>query len=417
MDALLTIAGARRQLDLAPAPLFLRKRHLRHRVILILKEARMSKTHSISTLTTGLAVLAAACWLVTGAFPLTAEPQVVNDAAGVTVNLNGAAVLHRTAVHYPPAALQQGVQGTVQVEVKLDAGGNVSDARVLSGPDELRRAALESVLDWHFTRDVAGTTRVVGIAFELPKRDAVGDYITGLRADPAGGVSGGAPRGVVGGIIGAVPANAPPPPPPPLPPGQPNRIASIRVEGLSDQATSDLLASLPLHEGDEMTNENMQRAAQAVRAFDEHLSTLWSTHRTQDGAATDLIISVAGTQPELRRMVTNAIPPAASLAPAVAGPPAQIRVGGNVQATLIVTKVPPVYPALAKQARVSGVVHLDAIIAKDGTIQELHSLGGPALLLQAAMDAVRQWTYRPTMLNGEPVMVETTIDVNFTLNQ
>ena len=417
MDALLTIAGARRQLDLAPAPLFLRKRHLRHRVILILKEARMSKTHSISTLTTGLAVLAAACWLVTGAFPLTAEPQVVNDAAGVTVNLNGAAVLHRTAVHYPPAALQQGVQGTVQVEVKLDAGGNVSDARVLSGPDELRRAALESVLDWHFTRDVAGTTRVVGIAFELPKRDAVGDYITGLRADPAGGVSGGAPRGVVGGIIGAVPANAPPPPPPPLPPGQPNRIASIRVEGLSDQATSDLLASLPLHEGDEMTNENMQRAAQAVRAFDEHLSTLWSTHRTQDGAATDLIISVAGTQPELRRMVTNAIPPAASLAPAVAGPPAQIRVGGNVQATQIVTKVPPVYPALAKQARVSGVVHLDAIIAKDGTIQELHSLGGPALLIQAAMDAVRQWTYRPTMLNGEPVMVETTIDVNFTLNQ
>ena len=417
MDALLTIAGARRQLDLAPAPLFLRKRHLRHRVILILKEARMSKTHSISTLTTGLAVLAAACWLVTGAFPLTAEPQVVNDAAGVTVNLNGAAVLHRTAVHYPPAALQQGVQGTVQVEVKLDAGGNVSDARVLSGPDELRRAALESVLDWHFTRDVAGTTRVVGIAFELPKRDAVGDYITGLRADPAGGVSGGAPRGVVGGIIGAVPANAPPPPPPPLPPGQPNRIASIRVEGLSDQATSDLLASLPLHEGDEMTNENMQRAAQAVRAFDEHLSTLWSTHRTQDGAATDLIISVAGTQPELRRMVTNAIPPAASLAPAVAGPPAQIRVGGNVQATLIVTKVPPVYPALAKQARVSGVVHLAAIIAKDGTIQELHSLGGPALLIQAAMDAVRQWTYRPTMLNGEPVMVETTIDVNFTLNQ
>jgi protein TonB len=116
-------------------------------------------------------------------------------------------------------------------------------------------------------------------------------------------------------------------------------------------------------------------------------------------------------------MVTNAIPPAASLAPAVAGPPAQIRVGGNVQATLIVTKVPPVYPALAKQARVSGVVHLDAIIAKDGTIQELHSLGGPALLLQAAIDAVRQWTYRPTMLNGEPVMVETTIDVNFTLNQ
>ena len=63
------------------------------------------------------------------------------------------------------------------------------------------------------------------------------------------------------------------------------------------------------------------------------------------------------------------------------------------------------------------VVHLAAVIAKDGTIQELHSLGGPALLIQAAMDAVKTWIYKPTMLNGEPVQVETTIDVNFTLNQ
>jgi len=92
-------------------------------------------------------------------------------------------------------------------------------------------------------------------------------------------------------------------------------------------------------------------------------------------------------------------------------------VGGNVQGAMIIRKTPPIYPQLAKSARVSGVVHLAAIIAKDGTIQELHSLGGPALLIQAAMDAVKTWVYKPTMLNGEPVQVETTIDVNFTLNQ
>ena len=97
--------------------------------------------------------------------------------------------------------------------------------------------------------------------------------------------------------------------------------------------------------------------------------------------------------------------------------PIRIKVGGNVQGALILKKTPPIYPQLAKSARVSGVVHLAAIISKDGTIQELHSLGGPALLIQAAMDAVKQWVYRPTMLNGEPVQVETTIDVNFTLNQ
>src|ERR1017187_949366 len=221
MDALLAIAGARAQLDLAPAPLFLRKRHLKHRVVLILKESRMSKTHLISTLTTGLAVLAAACWLVTGAFPLTAEPQVVNDAAGVTVNMNSATVLHRTGVSHPAAALQHGVQGALSVEVKLDSSGNVSDARVLSGPDELRRAALESVLQWHFTHDAAGTTRVVQITFELPKQGAAEDAVVapggvvgGIVGGVPGGVPGGVSRGVVGGIIGSVPAGLPPPPPP-----------------------------------------------------------------------------------------------------------------------------------------------------------------------------------------------------------
>jgi len=106
-------------------------------------------------------------------------------------------------------------------------------------------------------------------------------------------------------------------------------------------------------------------------------------------------------------------PPAAKKEAAVQ----RIKVGGNVQGAMILKKTPPIYPALAKSARVQGVVHLAAIIAKDGTIQELHALGGPALLIQAAMDAVKTWVYRPTMLNGEPVQVETTIDVNFTLNQ
>ena len=93
----------------------------------------------------------------------------------------------------------------------------------------------------------------------------------------------------------------------------------------------------------------------------------------------------------------------------------RIKVGGNVQGAKIVKKIPPVYPQLAKSARVSGVVHLAAIIAKDGTIQELQYVSGPALLMRAAMDAVHEWRYHPTMLNGEPVEVDTTIDVVFSL--
>ena len=116
--------------------------------------------------------------------------------------------------------------------------------------------------------------------------------------------------------------------------------------------------------------------------------------------------------------IPSAAPPPPPPPPQKKEPALQrIKVGGNVQSAMIIRKTPPVYPQLAKSARVSGVVHLAAVIAKDGTIQELHSLGGPALLIQAAMDAVKTWVYRPTMLNGEAVQVETTIDVNFTLNQ
>lgn len=96
--------------------------------------------------------------------------------------------------------------------------------------------------------------------------------------------------------------------------------------------------------------------------------------------------------------------------------PQRIRQGGNVQQALLVNQVKPLYPPLARTVRVSGTVTLHAIISKDGTVQRLESMSGPPLLVQAALDAVRQWRYRPTLLNGEPVEVDTTIEVVFTLN-
>ena len=73
------------------------------------------------------------------------------------------------------------------------------------------------------------------------------------------------------------------------------------------------------------------------------------------------------------------------------------------------------YPEMAKQARVSGTVSLMAIIAKDGTMKRLELIEGDPMLVMAAMEGVKQWVYQPTLLNGEPVEVQTTIDVNFTL--
>ncbi len=93
----------------------------------------------------------------------------------------------------------------------------------------------------------------------------------------------------------------------------------------------------------------------------------------------------------------------------------RIRVAGNVAQANIEKQVTPVYPPIAKTAHVSGTVVLHCIIDKNGTVAELEYVSGPPLLMKAAMDAVRQWKYKPTMLNGEPVQVDTTVSVVFSL--
>jgi len=97
--------------------------------------------------------------------------------------------------------------------------------------------------------------------------------------------------------------------------------------------------------------------------------------------------------------------------------PKQIRVGGNVQAAKLLNQPKPQYPPLARQARIQGVVRFNAVIGKDGAIQNLTLVSGHPLLVPSATEAVRQWRYQPTLLNGEPVEVVTQIDVNFTLSQ
>jgi protein TonB len=92
-----------------------------------------------------------------------------------------------------------------------------------------------------------------------------------------------------------------------------------------------------------------------------------------------------------------------------------VRVSGQVEAGLIVERTMPTYPAIVREAGVQGTVVLAATISKNGTIENLRVLSGPAMLQQAALDAVKTWRYRPYRLDGEPVEVETTINVIFTL--
>ena len=101
--------------------------------------------------------------------------------------------------------------------------------------------------------------------------------------------------------------------------------------------------------------------------------------------------------------------------PETAPPPKRVNISAGVAVGLLVSKAPIVYPIDAKKAHVSGTVVLNAIIGRDGTVEDLQVVSGPEMLQQAALDSVKQWRYRPYLLNGEPEEVRTTINIIFTL--
>jgi periplasmic protein TonB len=119
-----------------------------------------------------------------------------------------------------------------------------------------------------------------------------------------------------------------------------------------------------------------------------------------------------GSSSRINDLLRNAVPPAPKLVP-----PQKVRVSGGVAEGLLIYKVKPQYLPLAIQARVQGRVILQAVIGRDGSVQNLRVISGHPLLVASAMDAVRQWRYRPYLLSGEPVEVDTTINVDFTLTQ
>jgi TonB family protein len=95
----------------------------------------------------------------------------------------------------------------------------------------------------------------------------------------------------------------------------------------------------------------------------------------------------------------------------------QVKITAGVAQGMLISKQTPVYPRIAKAARVSGTVVLQATISKTGSVENLRVISGPAMLQQSAMDAVKNWRYRPYLLNGEAVQVETTVNVMYSLGQ
>ncbi len=341
----------------------------------------MSKARVRSSLASLVAVLAVAGWMAIRSFPLQAAPrdvQEVKDAPGVTVQQDATKLLHRSPVRYPVDALRKGIQGTVLVEATLDQNGEVTDAQVISGPQELRRAALESVLQWHYNRESGLPPKVqVAIDFVQPAHATLpGAALEELRMRRSGGVF------------------APGPPPPPPPP-QTSTVKAIEMGSLSQALRDKVAARLPIHVGDQLTGQGVADVANALAEIDTHIRMGIKMSPDSNGSVVSFTLNDASPT----------------------STPGRIRVGGNVAAVNLINKVQPVYPQLAKQARVQGTVSFMAIIGKDGSVQDLQLISGHPLLVQSAQDAVKQWIYKPTLLNGNPVEVTTQIDVNFTLSQ
>ncbi len=198
----------------------------------------------------------------------------------------------------------------------------------------------------------------------------------------------------------------PPPPPPPPPPAAPTAVKIVKVIPRQFDAGRLMAPKSVPKEIATIREEELPPASSGV-----------------GGVMGGIPGGVAGGTPGgvlggIIGSVPSAAPPPPPPPPAPkAVTPKRITIGGNVQQAKLVRQPKPVYPPLAKQARISGVVHLAAIISKDGTIQDLKVISGHPLLIPSALEAVKQWVYQPTLLNGEPVEVSTQIDVNFTLSQ
>jgi periplasmic protein TonB len=188
---------------------------------------------------------------------------------------------------------------------------------------------------------------------------------------------------------------APPPPPPPPPPA----AAPVHIV---KQVQTDII------NGQLRTPTKIPQKVQMIKE-DEAPPPVMATSGVVGG--------VPGGVPggQMGGVIGGIISSTPVAVPKVATPQ-RIRVSSGVQSGLLIRRVQPNYPPLARQARIQGTVVLQAQISKDGNIENLTLISGHPMLAPAAIEAVKQWKYKPYLLNGEPVEVETSVQVNFTLS-
>ena len=478
LEALLRMARPAPRLNLSPATLFLKRAHLRQRVTLIVKEVSMSKSRLAVTLAVMAAVIFIGGSFATSAFPLqqagaarpgvvTAPPKLAGEGAPVTYNFQNTAL--RTVLRWLADAGGFTITYVGVPDQLLDKPVTGSSKDVRLG-DALRGALQGSGLTYEVTSDrsitirPSGLTGTTGTARPGVSTAAGSGTGRGTGAGVAGGtstgVSGGVGGGVQGGVAGGVTTGAAARDVAPwreswpqdavraggnikaptkvvdVRPVYPEIARTARVQGVvicealigSDGKVTDahILRSIPLLD---------EAALDAIRQW-EFTVTLLNGNPVPVIMTTTVNFTLDGGAPGLGTPVRDgAMQQAAAIAEqyaaareaAAAGglpvkygqatdwPAEAVRIGGNIKPPTKILDVKPVYPDVAQKARVQGVVICEVLVRPDGTVADVRVLRSIPLLDQAAFNAVLQWIFTPTLLNGTAVPVIMTVTVNFTL--
>lgn len=382
IHALLAIAGARARLDLAPAPLFLHKRHLIQRMHFLLSEDSMSKLRLFCSYASMAAILALGGWAVLVSFPLVgravAAPAVVLQAQSNATEPSPGYVVNRTPATYPAEALRKRIEGSVVVELTFNANGEITDSRVLSGPEELRQAGLQTALSGSYNISVARTLQVV-VDFKLPPAAAAPAAQRGNAAAPPAvppaqpGARGGNPGNPAANLLSQFQGT----------------LEAINIQGLQGSDLAQMQQRLQPYQGRPMTPDLFKEVINAAQSSGVSIPYRGISTSATAEHNTTLLVDFSST-------------------------PLRVRVGARVAAAnLIQPAAAPVYPDAAKQQGVEGDVVLQVSISKEGNVEDVGVVSGHPLLVPAAINAVNQWHYNPTMLNGAAVDVVTNVTVSF----
>jgi TonB family protein len=406
LEALLHLAASVRRAELVPAPLFLGRTHLRQRVALLAKEISMSRTRLVASFVVMGFIVGGMGAVATRALPLKvmATPAAVRGDVPLPPAQAGGGTAKTTAklLRGAPAVFPAGSGGHVLLLVSLAPTGNVADVEVVEGTTGLAGPAVDAVKRWVFTSPVT-TPYSFYIGFNT-------------AADRTG--VGAQPPVIVGGQVKA-----------------PTRVKDVKPvypkEAIAAKAQGVVILETVIDPAGRVAEARCVRDVPGltIAAIEAVLQwqfapmgfpvrmTVTVNFTLDDGPKAPGVgqgVS-GGVRGGVSKGVTGGVTGGAVQGGIVEGAAGAVRVGGNIKAPTKTLDVKPVYPEEAQSARIQGVVIAELLIAPDGKVTDAKILRSIPQLDQAALDAVRQWQFTPTVVDGKAVPVVMTVTINFVL--